>query len=407
MVVSTLVSAIRRRRPDAEIFGISMTPGDTESRHGIRAYPINPGMPMSRQRGEAARDEPAPSGRRRALARIPGARRLYHAATATRVAAREVPFALRSYRFLRTLDAVVVAGSGQLLDEWDPWLHPYTTFRWALLSRLARARFVYASVGTGPIRSPLSAFFFRHAVRWGSYVSIRDDYSVGILESIGLRGPFVRYPDMAYAYPGLVETSRAARRTTGEERPVVGLQVIAYKHPTLWPRGDVRLYEPYFRKMVGFARRLLEAGCTVRVFSSQVASDNVVAQELLEALGEPLAPGRLEFIGPELNDVDDLVSAIARCDVVVAARFHAALVPLALGVPVLGLAYNPKTTELFADYGLGERCLDIDEFAPEELEAAFEAVRADGVPAGVEDRVAANRAAVEAQFDELFGRPVV
>ena len=52
MVVSTIVSAVRRRRPLAEIVGVSMTTGDTVARHGIKAYPINPGMPVFRPRGE-------------------------------------------------------------------------------------------------------------------------------------------------------------------------------------------------------------------------------------------------------------------------------------------------------------------------------------------------------------------
>jgi polysaccharide pyruvyl transferase WcaK-like protein len=402
MVVSTLVSAIRRRRPDAEILGISMTPGDTESRHGIRAYPINPGMPTTRPRGAAVQAEETSGRGRRTVARIPGARPLHNALRDARLAAREIAFVGPAYRFVRGLDAVVVAGSGQLLDEWDPWQHPYTTFRWALLSRLARARFVLASVGAGPIRSRLSAFFFRQAVRLASYVSIRDDYSVEMLGSIGL-GPFIRCPDMGYAYPGLDDGRRSVAARGKSAQPVVGLQVIAYKHPTLWPRGDARLYGPYFEKMVSFARWLLEQGCTVRVFSSQVASDNVVSQDLLDALGEPLTPGRLEFPGADLENVDDLVETIAQCDVIVAARFHAALVPLALGIPVLGLAYNPKTTELFADYDLPEMCVDIDSFAAEELEHLFTRAQKEGLPQAVGERVAAKRAAVEAQFDELFG----
>jgi polysaccharide pyruvyl transferase WcaK-like protein len=403
MVVSTLVSAIRRRRPEAEILGISMTPGDTESRHGLRAYPINPGMPTTRPRWSAVQPEQTSSRGRQTVARIPGARPLYHALTAARLAAREVAFAPPSYHFVRGLDAVVVAGSGQLIDVWHPLQHPYTTFRWALLSRLARVHFAFVSVGAGPIRSHLSAFFVRKAIELASYVSVRDDYSVEMLRALGLPGPFIRCPDMAYAYPGLDDGRRSAAARGESAQPIVGFQVMAYKHPTLWPGGDAELYGHYFEKMVSFARWLLKQGCTVRVFSSQVASDNVVSQDLLAAVGEPLTPGRLEFPGADLESVDDLVETIAGCDVIVTARFHAALVPLALGIPVLALAYDRKTTELFADYDLSDWCVDIDGFAVEELERLFDRARKEGLPEAVGERVAANRVAVEAQFDELFG----
>ena len=403
MVVSTIVSAVRRRRPEAEIVGISMTTGDTEVRHGIPAYPINPGMPVTRPRGGAPEHPAQPSRRRRALARVPGVRSLYRTLSAVLTIAREIPFSWRSYRFLRGIDLVVVAGSGQLLDAWrGPWRHPYTTFRWALIARLARVPFSYPSVGAGPIDTRLGALFIRRAVAWSSFISVRDRKSGELLESIGLRGPFPYCPDMAYAYPGLFTSAREVAPANGARPPVVGLNVMAHQDPRLWPHGDNRRYQAYLQKMVAFARWLVESGCTVRVFSSQTGSDDVVAEEFLQALGED-APGRVELHGGKIDNVDDLVRTIASCDAVVAARFHSVLIPVVLGIPVLGLAYNPKTSELLADVGLDGHCLDIDTFEVEELQAAFERVRAGRIPTAVEGRVEAHRAAVEAQFDALLG----
>ena len=104
----------------------------------------------------------------------------------------------------------------------------------------------------------------------------------------------------------------------------------------------------------------------------------------------------------------DLVDVVAGCDLVVAARYHSVLVPLLLDVPALGLAYNPKTTELLAAVGMAERCLDIDAFEVDELHEAFRRLSAPEEAATRElrrARVAAHRAAVEEQFDRLFGVP--
>jgi polysaccharide pyruvyl transferase WcaK-like protein len=404
LVVSTIVSAVRRRRPEAEIVGIAMTTGDTEARHGIRAYPINPGTPVTRSRGRTASQPRQPSRRSRTAARIPGARALYKSLSLARAVAGEIPFAWQSYRFLRGIDLVVVAGSGVLLDEFrGPWRHPYTTFRWALLSRLARVPFVCPSVGAGPIDTRLGAFFIRWAIVWASFLSVRDRNSGAVLESVGLPGPFPYCPDMGYAYAGLLGKRREAGSAEGAGGgSVVGLNVMAHQDPRLWPRGEPGRYQAYLGKMVDFARWLLDQSCTVRVFSSQTGTDDLVAQEFLDALGEPGAAGRVELV-TEIEHVDDLVRTIAGCDAVIAARFHSVLVPIALGIPVLGLAYNPKTSELLADVGLRERCLDIDGFAVEELERAFERLRAEGSPRSVRERVEAHRAAVEAQFDALLG----
>ena len=324
----------------------------------------------------------------------------------TRTVASEVPFAWQSYRFLRGIDLIIVAGSGQLLDEWrGPWRHPYTTFRWALLAWLARVPFAYPSVGAGPIDSRLGAFFIRRAVAWASFVSVRDYHSGRVLESIGLQGPFAYCPDMGYGYSGLHTPSSRSASTTDARSPVVGLNVMAHQDPRLWPRGESQRYEAYLDKMAGFARWLLERGYIVRVFSSQTGSDDIVAGEFFETLGEPPVRGRVEHPGKEIEHVDDLVRTIASCDAIIAARFHSVLVPLALGIPVLGLAYNPKTSELLADVGLRERCLDIDRFTVEDLISAFERLLAEGLPTTVKELVEAHRAAVEAQFDQLLGTP--
>src|SRR5205809_6125060 len=137
LVVATIIDAIRQRMPGARIVGISMAPADTRERHGIDGYPINTTTPTVNLKTSSAGEVPtrrtrATEGRLRASARrVPGARRLRRRAAYMRMVVREVPFLWRSYRMLRRLDLVVVAGSGQLPDEWDgPWLHPYTTFRW-------------------------------------------------------------------------------------------------------------------------------------------------------------------------------------------------------------------------------------------------------------------------------------
>ena len=114
---------------------------------------------------------------------------------------------------------------------------------------------------------------------------------------------------------------------------------------------------------------------------------------------------RLEWAVDRIETVEELVETVSRCDYVVAARFHSVLLPLSLGIPTIGLAYQPKTCELLAQVGRPARCFDIDSFEVGELEAALEKLRA-------EDRtheraellgiVGRFRDAVEEQFDLLF-----
>lgn len=394
LVVATIVDAIRRRLPNAQVVGISMAPADTRERHGIESYPINPDRPHFVLRSSTSH-----------------AARLLNAlgARVGRIVS-EVPFLVRSYRTLRGVDLVVVSGSGQLLDEWrGPWLHPYTTFRWAMLARVARVPMLYPSVGAGPIESRLSAFFIRTAVSSSDYVSVRDAHSGRVLASIGISRPIPVCPDIGYGIPD--EWLRGARAATARRRPptVVGLNVMAHQDPRLWPRGDVRRYETFLRKMAAFTRWLLDNDYTVRLFSSQTRADRRAADDLMRLLdGAPLDPVRFQSAIDEIDQAEDLVRVVADCDVIVASRYHSVLLPLLLDIPVLGLAYNAKTSELLRDAGFPERCLDIDAFSVQELVTVFHGLARDEKPEANEARrqkIAEHRAAVEEQFDKILPHP--
>jgi polysaccharide pyruvyl transferase WcaK-like protein len=196
---------------------------------------------------------------------------------------------------------------------------------------------------------------------------------------------------------------------TREEAPVVvGLNVMAHQDPRYWRRGDRRRYEAYLAKMASFAGWLLERGYVVRVFSSQTQSDLMVTADLTTALAERGFEGhpRLDIAAERVETVNDLIEMVAGCDYMVAARYHTILLSLLTGVPVLALAYHPKTVELLARVDRADRCADIDEIEVHELTARFETMVTEDTP---EERAFQRklsldeRAAVQLQFDWQFG----
>lgn len=409
--MTVIVDAIRARSPEALVVAVSMAPADTERRHGVPALPINP-VPTATTSPSAAGSagvSAGPRGALRAVARrVPG-RRLYRFVRTVRRAGLEPPFIVRSYRRLREIDAIVVAGSGQLLDAWrGPWEHPLTTFRWGLLARLARTPMLYPSVGAGPIDGGLSAFLIRKAVAWAAFVSVRDEDSARVLRAIGVRRDLPVCPDMGWAH----DLSDVLARDAASEPPVVGVNVMSHHDPRYWPRAEPGRYEAYLEKMADAVAHLLRERYAVLLFSSQTRSDRLVVEDLRRSLAErglddhPLLSSAVE----EIETIGDLVRTVARCDYAIAARFHSVLLPLALGIPTLGIAYHPKTCELLDQIGRPSRCVDIDRFEVPDLVAAFARLREEDTAverAALRERAGQLRAEVEAQFDELLGpRPV-
>jgi len=397
LVVAVLIDAIRQRRSGVEIVGISMAPTDTKLRHGVETLPINPGQDIGSSGSVSAQDVPdRPGALRRVVRKVPGARGTFRLW-------REMEFLTRSFAALRSIDRLIVAGSGQIQDVWGPWTHPYTTFRWALLARLTRVEMVLPSVGVGPITSGLSRLFVRKSVEWAGFVSVRDEGSASVLRAIGVRRQLAVCPDMGWAY---VQSKPHTDPPDGVTA-VVGVNVMPHEDPRYWPSGEQSQYHEHTTKMASFVANLLRRGDRVLLFSSQTRADRLVADDLRQDLSDRgLADHpHLDWAVDRIETVEQLLETVSRCDYVVAARFHSVLLPLSLGIPTIGLAYQPKTAELLAQVGLSTYCFDIGSFELEELEAALKKLRAEDRRerrAKLLDRGRGFRAAVEEQFDVLF-----
>ena len=90
--------------------------------------------------------------------------------------------------------------------------------------------------------------------------------------------------------------------------------------------------------------------------------------------------------------------AYAAMDLVVATRMHAAILALAAGTPVLPVAYEYKTHELFGALGVGDWVTDIETVMPETF-----IVTADRVLAALPDARADLFAGVEAMRESAMG----
>jgi polysaccharide pyruvyl transferase WcaK-like protein len=406
LVVETIIAASRSRIPGVELLTISLAPWDTEARHRVRSFPIQPmAAPAQGSASEAAESDGPRRALRSFVRRVPGALPARRALASAARLLHEVPFTLRAFRLLRGVDTLVLAGSGQLFDAWKgPWHHPYAIFRWAMLSRLRGARFVIPSVGAGPIYSRLGRLMIRRSVAAADYISVRDSYSGDLLHSIGVKRDLPVRPDMGYGYPLPDVVLKAGN---GPAR--VGVNPMAHQDPRYGPKGDARRFQAYLGKTVEFVAQLLENGHEVLLFSSQTSNDPLVADDVLaglEARGLAQHPCLRNALA-EIEYTDDLLRTITECDYVIAGRYHSILLALALGIPTIGLAYHPKTQDLLVRVGHPDWCLDIDAFTPGGLHDAFESLRAsdsDEVRERLRTRAAELRAVVETQFDEILRR---
>jgi polysaccharide pyruvyl transferase WcaK-like protein len=381
-IITAVAQNLRRHLPDVEFCGFSSEPDDTAARYGIPAYPIRRLKHVGRVGEEAplasvvSRESAArPSGwlqrTSRTLKQVPGVRALARAAralvTAPSTVIEECRFLGGAYHALGSLDALLVCGSNQFLDNFGGVFgYPYTLLKWSILARMRGVTLMYISVGAGPIDSIWSRLFVRVAVLLSAYTSFRDHGSKRLMETALLRNLGPVFPDLAHslAHPPFGDPTRS-------ERPTVAINVMANYDPRYWCEPNDDLYRQYVHKMAAFSSELLRRGYPIFFFSTQFP-DYLSIDDVVSSLDEDVVR-RIdrEALVKQTHSVENLMDVLTSADIVVGARFHATLLALRAARPVLGVCYYRKAQELLREFGQEAYAVPFETFDPVDLMQRF------------------------------------
>jgi len=385
--LAAMLANARRRMPEAELICICTDPEDTAARHGVAATSMSYRYSSAFRAAARSMSE---AGVARAL------RRLF-----VRVP-RELVEMVRAFRSLKGVSLLVMTGTGMLSDvgigTFD--LH-WEILKWSAVAKLRGAKVAFASVGVGPIASGASRFIVKRALSLADYRSYRDAASRAYLESIGFDTRQDRVcPDLAFSLPP------TASAVHGGPRRVVGVGLMDYYGTRTSPRVGEEAYLAYVAKVTRFVSWLLERGYDVRLLIGDVSYDTRSKNDVLGRLresGSPVAEGRV--VAAPINSTEHLLEEIARTDLVVAMRFHTALLALMLGKPVIALSYHQKCAALMDSVGLPQYAHDIDRSDAERLIEQFTELEqgSKGFPSYIAAKASECRLALDEQYARLFG----
>jgi polysaccharide pyruvyl transferase WcaK-like protein len=399
-IQDAVIQNIRLRYPDAELYGFSLNPGDTEARHGIHSYAISrmswsqdpDGKTSLGSRLSAylqSRKQPIFHSLDRWLSRIP----------------LEFGLIRDAYRNLRGLDLLIVSGGGQLDDYWaggGPWSHPYTLLKFGILSRLRGVKYIFISVGAGPLAARLSQRFVKLALRLAAYRSYRDVSSRQLIEGIGFDRTDPIYPDLAHS---LQVEQIAAQELDDPETRLVGIGPIGYFKPGCWPEPDTDVYQAYLQKLTSFAAWLVQRGYQVVFLPGEAYYDQLAIADvkaLLAEQGYSEADGSLQ--NPPIESVGDLLIQIRMTKIVIASRFHGVLLSQLLGKPVIALSYHSKIDDLMQDTGQAKFCQSVASFEVSCLQELFVELEHNqgAVKCQVKEKTEEYRKLLDEQYERIF-----
>jgi polysaccharide pyruvyl transferase WcaK-like protein len=271
---------------------------------------------------------------------------------------------IHALRFLRRTDLLLIAGGGQLDEEWGgPWGLPYAIFKWSVAARLTRTAVAFMSVGVCKLETSTGRWFYRQALALAKYVSMRDPWSQSFVANQLAKRTALLVPDAAFS----LRLSQSHReRTTASYPAKIGISPIAYGRTNLWPtKSDAA--DRYLQVLIDFANARLLAGDSIVLFATD-GPDWILVQEMIAALQQRAPQAAAERLRTQQTaTADDALKVVSSLDVVVASRLHGVILSHLLHTPVIAISYDRKVSAHMQQMGQEHLCIDFSEVSHEAL----------------------------------------
>jgi polysaccharide pyruvyl transferase WcaK-like protein len=271
----------------------------------------------------------------------------------------EVAIWLKTFAYLRTVDALIIPGTG-VLDDFGlvSSYFPYNLFKWCLLAKLSGAKVLFVSIGAGPIAKGVSRWLMTAAARVADYRSYRDKISKDFMTGIGFDTHNDGVcPDLVFSLP----MSATGGYPEGRAEPLtIGVGVMTYGG---WKNdGDSaqEVYRTYIGKLAAFVQWLLDQRCYVRLLVGQATDQRAVDDLLASISANSVDPGKPQIVSEPIHSIEDLMREVAATDIVVATRFHNVVCALMLNKPVVSIGYAKKNDVLMGEIGLAKFCQQVE-----------------------------------------------
>jgi polysaccharide pyruvyl transferase CsaB len=272
-----------------------------------------------------------------------------------------------------------------------------------VMAKVLGRQFHVFGMGVGPLADPEAQALVRYLAEQADTIQVRDDTSAELLGEISGGTLDVRVmPDPVY---GLRLPER--RLPDAVRRLRAGWRLVAVNLRP-WPQAEE---DGTYAAVAQALERLAVAGDVAFVGVPMQAGDRV-DDAAIRAVLDQLGTSVPTFVLPSDSPVEEVLGTLEAVDVAISMRLHASLLAHRFSVPAVGIAYDPKVTEHFAQLGLTRRCLPLTAGA-EQIHHAAEAALALGgvvepdVAAKVRELTAAAAAAYDLLAERLDSAPAV
>ncbi len=253
---------------------------------------------------------------------------------------------------------LLISGGGSLLQDTTS-MRSLLYYLWVVrLANSHRVPVMLYAQGMGPFRRSLSRALVRIVANRADYITVRDEPSLRLLQSLGVRRPPMEMTaDPAFALaPASTEAVDALFRAEGlpVDEPLIGVAL----RP--WGGAGESPLDSYAQLLTLLRRR---TGHRVVLLPMQSPGDATFAETVAALTGDPSAFPVVR--GPYSPDV--LLGLVARMQAVVAMRLHTLIFAARAAVPPFALSYDPKVESLMRSLDLADSLEHWRGFDPAEV----------------------------------------
>jgi colanic acid/amylovoran biosynthesis protein len=264
-------------------------------------------------------------------------------------------------------DLIVSTGGTYLVENYnfDQRIFDYN------LSLYFKAPLVFFTQSLGPFHKTTNRAALKPIFEKSLLVLLRDKRSLNNLVDLGVKNVNAYVAtDAAFALADPNIVAIAKNNSTNSAPLKVAISVREWKHfKTVDPVMGKR---KYFETLQALTIHLVEKYnarvtyiSTCQGILEYWTDDSQIALKIVETL-----PDRIKKsirVNTDFHSPEDFVKIMQGFDLMIATRMHAAILALGAGVPVLPIAYEFKTQELFKRLGQGQSVQDIENITPETL----------------------------------------
>lgn len=227
-----------------------------------------------------------------------------------------------------------ISGGGSLLQDATSFKSLVYYLLVIAIAKRNRCKVMVLGQGIGPLRRGISRRLTARTLSNLDMITVRDAQSTDLLRQIGVKGRIEVTAD-----PTLIldpcPTEESAR-LMAEAGLSDGDDVVAVSLRR-WPETP-ELEAAVSKSLAELADKL---PAKLLLVAMQTPDDGELARQMAEAVGRP----DKVFVQPQPWTANQLLGVLGRCRLVVAMRLHALIFAAAVGVPSLGIKYDPKVEQ--------------------------------------------------------------